>query len=443
MLSFNKKLWLASPLLLMVNSCAIPTAVQRIGVDYNTAAAGMADELTLLNIVRAKDGLPLHYTTIGRLTGSLTLRASTGLNVQFKESATTKTDTTTTAAAISEVVTKQVLSGGDIVTPSIAAEVNTGPSFDISILDSQEFYQGILSGIPFTTVVNFLYQGYDSSTIMALLIDRIEFRLKNKADGIPENIGEVILSLTNNGGENDTSDFARVISCFILNVESTRPPGVPLVPLSRIAGKDRGKDDRTRNLTIADIALLDGKNLDLSDSISTDPAFDAKINIVRPSTVKQVGKLTKSKGCKEESKPVNGRPVTLPAIPPADRTYAGAGQVLVLAPDGKSGQIVDADMSVIFRSPEGLIQFLGRCLHRSTVGFSATCIVGSKVLFSLREGGNENSIVSTRLYDRKYSIPNDQQGQNSMFAIGLVERLINLQKKAIERPVTVPVQIVP
>ena len=36
-----------------VSGCALPREVQHIGVEYNTAVAGMANELTLLNIVRA------------------------------------------------------------------------------------------------------------------------------------------------------------------------------------------------------------------------------------------------------------------------------------------------------------------------------------------------------------------------------------------------------
>lgn len=60
-----------------MSGCAMPREVQRIGVEYNAAVAGMANELTLLNIVRAKEDMPLHYTTVNRLTGSVTVKGST------------------------------------------------------------------------------------------------------------------------------------------------------------------------------------------------------------------------------------------------------------------------------------------------------------------------------------------------------------------------------
>lgn len=418
----------------------MPTAVQRIGVNYNTAAAGMTDELTLLNIVRAKDSFPLHYTTIGRLTGSLTVKASGGLNVQLRESADTDLrSTTTTGTGLSDVVSRTVVSGGDVLTPNVGAEVNTGPSFDISVLDTQEFYNGILASIPFSVINNFLLQGYDSSYLMGLLAERIDLRLKDKVPGISENKGELLLSLRNSGLEADTSNFARVISCFILSSEEAKLPNTPLAPLSRVT-RDRGEP---RQLTMKDLTLLDGKALDLSEAIPLNPQLDSNVIITRPGAKIQVAKLTKSKSCDEPTRPVNGRPVTAPETPPAERIYVGAGQIMILGPDGKSGIVVDADMSVTFRSPEGVIQFVGRCLERSRSGHTMHCSVGSNELFTLEEGLAPNALVSTRLHGRSYFIPDNDYGKKSMAVISLIERLLNLQKKSSDKPVTIPVQVVP
>jgi hypothetical protein len=50
-------------LALIASGCALQDVVQRQSVEYNTAA-GMANQLALLNIVRAEEHLPIFYTSI-------------------------------------------------------------------------------------------------------------------------------------------------------------------------------------------------------------------------------------------------------------------------------------------------------------------------------------------------------------------------------------------
>jgi hypothetical protein len=53
------------------------------------------------------------------------------------------------------------------------------------------------------------------------------------------------------------------------------------------------------------------------------------------------------------------------------------------------------------------------------------------------------SLVGTTVLGRRYSVTNDENRRRNMSVIALVEQLINLQKSATDRPVTVPVQVVP
>lgn len=73
--------------------------VVRQTVEYNTAAAQMANELTLLNIMRAEEDLPIYYTSISRLTGSVQLTASGGFNAQLKQASPVETTSATDAIA--------------------------------------------------------------------------------------------------------------------------------------------------------------------------------------------------------------------------------------------------------------------------------------------------------------------------------------------------------
>ena len=135
--------WIA--LFLAFTSCSFQNRAHRINVDFNNTIEGITNELILLNILRAKEGMPLHYTSVQRLTGSLTLRASAGFNTQIRADVPTDRRQTMTQGApagttLTNIVERIVVSGGNIYTPSIGTEVNTGPSFDVRILDSQAFY---------------------------------------------------------------------------------------------------------------------------------------------------------------------------------------------------------------------------------------------------------------------------------------------------------------
>lgn len=421
----------------------MPETVQRLGADYNSAVAGLADELTLLNVVRAHEGLPLHYTSFGRLTGSFTVRGSGGLNAQIRTAAPTdlQSRTTTiasTGATIADAISRSVVSGGTVLTPSVGLEVSTGPSFDISVLDNQEFYQGILSPIPVSVINSLLLGGYDSQILLALLAARIELRLKDETEGIAAKKGDLLLNLQNTGSGTPDDAFSRVIACFELTGDAVRPPATILAPLSRITRGQGGQ----RHLTLQEAALLDGRALDLSAAMPRDPRNDPTVNLVRPSSQQQVARLAISPTCTDLRRRAGDHDVVIPPSPPAEPTYVGAGKILLPTANRRGARYVEADVSVTLRSPEAVIQFLGRCLRPEGRGL-LTCRIGLQTLLALTEGDATEGSPSTRLEGRLYSIPEGEYRRQSLSVISLIERLINLQKKSNDRPVTVPVQIVP
>lgn len=431
-------------LLTSAAGCALPSTVQRLGADYNSAVAGLSDELTLLNIVRAREGLPLHYTTFGRLSGSLTVRGSASLNTQLRESAPTDlrsrtTTNATTGTTIAEVASRSVLSGGTLFSPTMGLEVNTGPSFDISVLDTQEFFQGILTPVPVGVINSLLLSGYDSATLLGLLAARVELRLKQEVPGLVARRGDLLLSIENTGSHDKDEAFARIVSCFMLSGDTVRPTATPLAPLSRITGP-RGQQ---RNLTLQELALLDGRALDISAPIPAASDQDTAVNVVRPGSTQQVARLSISPGCTDTVRQTPSGPVVTPQSPPAERTYVGRGMVMVASEDGRRERLIEADVSVTFRSPEAVIQFLGRCLAGSQQGNQSTCKLGDRTLFAVREEGSERAVVTSRLNGQTFSVADDEHRRQSLAVLSLLQRLINLQKRSTDRPVTVPVQIVP
>jgi hypothetical protein len=482
----------------LLAGCAMQGTVQRESVEYNTAVAGMANQLTLLNIIRAENGVPTYYTTISRLTGTITVKATAGFNAQIKADSPTVTNAgtnqtatttgttitngtgttgsltnttsptgptvanatgtsgsftnagaTTAASTLTNALTTAITKGGNIYAPSATGEIDSGPQFDINILDTQEFYQGILAGIPFPVIDNYISQEYDNQLLIRLLVLRIDLTLAPMKDSIPNYnhpAGSPVLSLTNASDGAEAEQFSRELSCYQLKgVDKKKDPKI-LAPLSRLTG---GVDNKESRLSLKDLALLDDKTLMLSKPISGTPGEDANVNVVIPASVTRVAELTPLAKCYLPLK-ISDAANTSPMVqdrtfssPPPQPVYLGDGKALVLGDDGKSDVIVPVKMDVLFRSTEGVVQFLGRYLYAAKENEKGTYRLGSEPLFSVREGSGDDATVSVELLDKSYSIANDDNRARNMTILGLVEQLVNLHKSAKDRPTTLPVEVLP
>lgn len=461
-----RTLWRALPLGLaaLLSGCAMPRAVHRIGVEYNTAVAGMANDLTLLNIVRAKEDMPLHYTSVSRLSGSVTVKGTANLNAQIKDDQSVVTSTHTAAVGptttITDALANAATKGGNIYTPTFGGEINSGPTFDVAILDTQKFYQGILAAVPFPTIENYINQGYDNQLIIRLMVERIDLKLKD--DGPRGKAGTILKTYWNDPSGPRAKEFADVMACYQLQGTSFRKPPVFLAPLSRVT---RDADGRAERLKVDDLAKFDGKTLEVKPfqppgapplpptvpRVPADSGQDGQVMVQRLAEEKRVAELVKQKNCvaafpifgADFSKPLALTP-GLPATPPEEAVvYNGEGKVLMLAPDGRSGELVDVDLQVTFRSAEGVIRYVGQYLQAAEERPRETWRVGLQPLFSVHVGESGDAVVSADLLHKRYAVLNDSERRRNMMVIALIEQLVNLHKESADRPTTVPVQLVP
>jgi hypothetical protein len=412
------------PLCLVLNACVMPGRIQRIGVDHNEAAAGIANETTLLNILRAREDLPLHYTQINRLTGQFTVRGTAGINDAIREATTTATNqtATTTSANPGTVVTtiQQVAEGVDVITPSIGGEVSITPAVDIAVLDGQKFYQGIIASIPFTTVQNYLSQGngqgYDRVLLLTLFIERIDFR---NADGS-------LNSSWRNQDPGDAGIFAENIRCYELAAQSESRAAVRLVPVSRLPRTGTGE---LAGLRLEDLAMLDGTRLELSEPIGASPAGDAQVFVQRPRSDRGGANLRRI--CP---------PIDL-STPPAEPVYMRNNQWMEYDADRRSERVIPIQPEIVFRSTEGVIRYLGRYLRAYELNPSSVMLVGNQPVFSVVRGRPSGSIVSATILGRRFSVADDQNRRRNMLVIALVQQLVNLHKESAGPPLTVPVRV--
>jgi len=460
-----------------LSACAYPAQVQRFGVEYNTALAEMNNEQTLLNILRAKDGMPTHFTSVSQFRGNINLTTAASLNASLRGSgltqaltnsgssttATTNTTTTTvsapgalpgTSTVASSVVTpvsgsslaSTVVQGVDVYTPQISGQIVSGTGFDVAVFDTQKFFQGITSAPPFSTVDTLLHQGIDNRVVEFMAISQVEFRLAEPVGPYPK--GHLVLSVVNDPTDKVASrKFAKFVNCYALDAGTVARSATNVVAVSRLTHDGEGK---VVPLAVDKLAIIDGEKFDLSDKagILPDPDADAQVFLTRVSAAKRVPKLSPRDPAQcatredmiQDYTLKNGMKITIvrPTAPSPDAVYLGENQALYLVGSGLVE--VPVTMDVTFRSPEGMFRYLGQYLQFDN---GAVVTIDNRPLFWIAEGHSKSALAQARYRNRDYSLVNEEGSTRNAQIFTLLQQLINLHKESAERPTTIPVRAIP
>ena len=464
------KHWMLLGTAILISGCAFRPQVQRFGVEYNEALASMANEQTVLNVLRASKGMPTHFTSVSRFTGTLSMRASGSMNGQIRGSGATTTSSSgtslstattagTSAAPGGLTTTNSVLTtpgstsslvgavaeGVDLYTPQIGGELSSGTAFDVQVFDQQKFYQGILSSVPIQTVEMLINQGFEPDLIAHLLIARVDFYREDPATP-GKKFGDAVASYRNDA--TDRARFQRLIDCNALEVAAVQAPTAKIVPISRL---DIGTAAGTNRLTLEQLALFDGEKFALSevDGIGPDEKTDAKVYVVKPGAKGRAPKLRK-RSC--EGLP----PIVVPEPYLPQAVYLGENEAMVEDKENGVHERVKEPVitEVVFRSPEGVLRAVGELVRREGqegVPTLAICPKGGteckgsekkpQPIFELTQRRDRSALIEVRFMGADYSIP--QHGFRSMQVISIIQQLINLQKESSERALSIPVRAVP
>ena len=136
---------LSALLALLLSGCSLSGAIGSHSVDYNNSVEQAADTLLVVNILRARDRAPLHFTTIGAIHGAFTVSAGIGYDL----------------TAVNNGVQP-------------AGLVASNPSFDIGPLDRQEFARGLLRPIDPALFRLLSDRGLPDALLLHLLVSRFD-----------------------------------------------------------------------------------------------------------------------------------------------------------------------------------------------------------------------------------------------------------------------------
>jgi hypothetical protein len=122
-------------------------------VAYNLEAEKAQDKGILLNIIRASKRRPMVFTGVQTVAG--TASQTEGFSVTWP-------------------------GGQNAVTSAVVlnplASVSGGPTFNVGVLDTQEFYNGMLRALEPATFDRFFQEGYSKELILNLFVEKIVIR---------------------------------------------------------------------------------------------------------------------------------------------------------------------------------------------------------------------------------------------------------------------------
>lgn len=140
--------------LVAIGACGTVDQFSRQAVDYNLEIEKVQDEGLLLNILRAAYRQPLQFVDVTTVTGTATATLSGSLAAPFASFGGPATG---------------------LYNLNPGASVSGGPSFNMAVLNTQEFYRGIVNPIPLQMVKLYLEEGVPRSVLFSLLVSELQY----------------------------------------------------------------------------------------------------------------------------------------------------------------------------------------------------------------------------------------------------------------------------
>ncbi len=231
--------------------CAVVDQYSGRAIVYNLEAEQAQDQEILLNIVRAYLQRPMQFTTVSTITGVASASAGAQYilptNVPFRP----PVQGATGIAAFPTLPTWQ-----------FSGSMSGGPAFTVPVLDTQEFYEGILKAIPGQLWDLYIQANYPPDLLFNLFVEKIVMR---RIDGdcsdsqrLPQCEFVFINSVTSG---NIQIDLFQTVTNYLLalglTTERPQPEMVPVKDLNtrninvRYVGAEAGTDDKKTTRVIA------------------------------------------------------------------------------------------------------------------------------------------------------------------------------------------------
>jgi hypothetical protein len=147
---------LAAPLLVSaLVGCSVVDDFSGRAVDFNMQAEQVQEQTMLLNVVRASMRRPMQFTGLQSITGTASVSGNGSLSFPFGPPSHRPPKT----------LSPDVL--------GLGGSLSGGPSFIVPVLDTQEFYEGILNPISLQVFDYYLETGFPPEVLFDLFVSKV------------------------------------------------------------------------------------------------------------------------------------------------------------------------------------------------------------------------------------------------------------------------------
>lgn len=419
--------------------CAFGPQMQRVAIDQNAMIADTANELMVVNILRARNREPLHFTSIAKATGSATLSGAVSGDVAIQGA--TAVETTGSTGGLTSIATTP---GVEVFTPALEASIVTGSNLDIAVFDTQEFYQGITTSLTSSQVAHYLHQGWPPELLMYLMIESVEF--------VPAAGGSPVIDIAWKNDPDDHDAMARFtdfVAQYPIDLGVREEKIDYVAPVSDFSGSK-----------LADFLQLDGKRFTIADRVIDEKTERWLVRISGGGDDVVVTSLDKAAngvaGCPaatDARPPAKGAETSAP--PDAPQPADTAPNYKLFSTEKKSGSsdhaifaqgvktdgtgCVNGTFQITLRSAEGIIYYLGETLREGNY----MPAIDDIPLLSIKKQRPAETFVQARFRGENWYVPLDPELEQSRTSqiVALVQQLINLQKLSKDKPTTQSIRI--
>ncbi|HEY5722852.1 MAG TPA: hypothetical protein VIT45_11075 [Allosphingosinicella sp.] len=453
-----------------------------MAIEHNDFVALTTNRQTVLNILRAREREPMHFTSFSNIAGKVQGSGQIGLNTAIGGDggsiARTGTNAATTGAT--GVLTQTIdtntaidtlTRGATNWTPSAQVSVTTGTDFQIAVNASEEFYRGILGPLSPGIIVHYLRQGFPPDLLSHLVLRRLTFEARI-IDSNDRPVATVPLGEFNNSPDDaeESTAFAGVMKCWRLGYEMQKSDSVriPAPEIQELSGLNPDIVSRLRSVkgpndvVRYEIEVKPGKSeLALALEPIERPGCDTRDRFRRKvaSWVGDRGLVGRGRSGSEQAGE-NGGPSLISSISAADRdsvsqgiggsgTEKAIGRAPYLERELPPGYKIIVEIDMTIRSVEGVLYYLGeyarnpgspRLYDPDACKGDPYCLPIIQVLPASRIPAGER-LVDVTYRGRRYAVPltgaelSPESGRSSQ-TISLVQQLLNLHRSSKDLPFT-------
>jgi hypothetical protein len=399
----------------VLGGCGLADQLSGHSVEYNVQAATVKNQTLLINILRAAYRQPLQFTDLSTISGQVSVSSSAVFNVPFGGP-------------------REGASRIDTFNPSIT--VSNSPTYTVSVLNTKEFYQGILTPIPMKSLSYYINIGFPEYPLLTLVIAEIEYGPRGARKRI-YNVPDRHVDAVGIEGGQQFSDLMRKLIAMGLTVED--------VEETTALGEPFGKD---KYPSPTDLANLDGKGIRVADAghgryqlekvsqasrFCFDPTLAHGIHVYAGMPVGEIGeRLPAGLLCGGNRNP-----------PPATEAASAHGsRKSRAAPPAIADTAAESPLVIRTHSTEGIIYYLGEIARLQLGLVSAKTGDWDPNIFHLKEGPGGPGAITASFEGRDYHIDVDPSGSDrSSQVLDLVTELLaqNNSAKDLPQPSIIPI----